>query len=190
MVIKCWIWALYTVHLCPVMRSYKYASPHARVKGMEEFRLVLTAGYSLTLAPILLPDVWWAWKEVHFGIKLLEETPFLKQRGCLSKVIDRVVKEKNEGQISGALRGIPLPLLSGNKSDITLSLAKKKLWYSGRHTAEEVYSASVPSLSAGGDSCWSLHILLAALLTQNTLMTSPQLTAEPRCEVIHVSMWP
>lgn len=57
----------------------------------------------------------------------------------------------------------------------------------GSHEAEEVYSAWEPSLIAGVGSCWSLHIPLAALLTQNTLMTSP-LAAEPHCEVIHVSM--
>lgn len=51
----------------------------------------------------------------------------------------------------------------------------KKWRYSGSHTAEEVYSAWVPSLSPGVGSCWSLHIPLAALLTQNTLMTSPLL---------------
>lgn len=61
-----------------------------------------------------------------------------------------------------------------NGSDyIMLSLSKIILWYSASHSAEEVYSARVPSLTVGGGSCWSLHILLAALLTQNTLMTSP-----------------
>lgn len=55
------------------------------------------------------------------------------------------------------------------------------------HTAEEVYSARVPSLSAAVGSCWSLHILLTALLTQNTLMTSPLLLP---CHTVKSSMFP
>lgn len=54
-------------------------------------------------------------------------------------------------------------------------LSEMESWYIGNHRAEEVYSACVPSLTVGVGSCWSLHILLATLLTQNTLMTSPLL---------------
>lgn len=92
-----------------------------------------------------------------------------------------------QGEDPLRLCGIYFP---GNRPDnITLIVQKKKKksWLSESHTAEEVYSARVPSLSAAVGSCWSLHILLAALLTQNTLMTSPLFLP---CRTVKSSMFP
>lgn len=121
----------------------------------------------------VLLDIWWALEEVHVGSKLCEDIKFKSNEfgiSWLPVIIHRLLNNKLSADQWGFWRLFPWKWI---KLHHALTVQKKILWYSGSHSAEEVYSAWVPSLSAAGGSCWSLHILLAALLTQNTVMTSP-----------------